>query len=103
MGYRHDQNSNKGECEAEFRIKIPSLGSYEVRFYFPAHSNRASNTPVRIIHAKGEKEILVDQKKKHKHGFILGSFAFKKEARVIVSNRDTDGFVVIDAVQVIKK
>ena len=107
-GYRHDNNSRKGKLNAVFKTKVSSAGEYEVRISWTPHSNRASNVPVLVQDAKGMKKILVDQKLSPNSGgsfHSLGTFHFRKdtEAKVSVGNEGTDGFVVIDAVQLLKK
>ena len=77
---------------------------YDVRLAYTANPNRATNVPVTIRHAKGENVITVDQKKAPAidNAFqSLGKFTFDKEAVVIVSNDKTNGYVVVDAVQVL--
>ena len=59
-----------------------------------------------IISADGEKTVSVDEKKTPElpGGFVsLGTFRFDstKPAAVIVSNKDTKGHVIADAVQVL--
>jgi hypothetical protein len=102
-GYLHDYNAGKGKLKARFTPKLPRAGRYEVRLLFPAGPNRASNTPVVIHHADGEKTIKVDQRKAPRDGkgVLLGTFRFKagKVGWVEVRNEGTKGYVVADAVQ----
>jgi hypothetical protein len=108
QSYSHDGNESKGDQKAVFQADLPSSGSYEVRIAFTALNNRASNVPV-TIHAKGgSKTILVDQRKTPPiDNFLLplGKFDFdaNQPAVVEISNKDTDGHVIIDAVQWIQK
>lgn len=101
-GYRHDENAGQGEKQATFSARLMP-GRYEVRFAYSAGPNRASNVPVVIHHAGGETETTVDQKQSPPIDglFIsLGAFTFGPEPAVIeVSNRGTNGHVVLDAVQ----
>ena len=104
FGYRHDENIKKGELSATFQTKLPKSGKYEVRFSYSAHSNRATNVPVTIRHADGETKVIVNQKKAPKSGamfFSLGSYMFKtgQTYSVTISNTNTNGYVIIDAVQ----
>ena len=103
---RHDGNSDKGKLAARFTLKVPADGEYEVRLAYPASSNRASNVPVTIEHAEGSKVITVNEKLTpvlDKHFTSLGHFPFTaaKPAVVAISNAGTDGFVAVDAVQLL--
>lgn len=103
IGYRHD-----GKASATFHTKLPKPGRYEVRFGYTASNNRASNVPVTVHHVDGEKTIMVNEKKAPPLDglfFSLGEFEFdgKKPASVSVSNKGTDGHLVIDSVQWILK
>jgi hypothetical protein len=105
-GYRHDGNTEKGFQQARFRFTVESSGRYEVRVGYSAHSNRASNVPVSILHAGGRTRVVVNQKKPAKIDRLfqpVGNFEFAadKEYEVEVTNEGTDGFVILDAIQVI--
>lgn len=103
---RHDGNTAKGSLTAVFTIKVPADGNYEVRMAYPASSNRASNVPVMIEHAKGSAAVAVNEKEVptlDKRFVTLGTYSFTagKPAVVTVSNAGTDGFVAVDAVQLL--
>jgi hypothetical protein len=101
-GYQHDGNTGKGGATASFSAELPP-GSYEVRVHYPAEGNRAARVPIHVAHADGVTSVTVNQRDKHAAGtgVKLGTFRFNGTARVIISNRDTDGHVVIDAMQFI--
>jgi hypothetical protein len=103
-GYRHDGDTRDGQAKALFETRLPKPGRYEVRLAYTSHSNRASRVPVTIHHAHGSDTIQVDQRRPPPVDNLflsLGRFAFDaaKPASVAISNRDTDGYVIIDAVQ----
>jgi hypothetical protein len=103
-GYRHDGNAKDGKYSAYFETMLPKTGKYEVRIAYSPNGNRATNVPVLVRFAGGEKVIKVDQQKVPPIDglFIsLGTFEFsaKEPAVVIVSNKEADGYVIIDAVQ----
>lgn len=103
-GYRHDGNVGKGQLKAIFRTDQLESGKYRVRIGYAAWSNRATKVPVRIKHAGGTTEVIVNQQKKPEiNGLLheLGTFAFEKgkAASVTISNQGTDGYVIIDCVQ----
>jgi len=103
-GYLHDNNASKGNRSVEFKTTLKKTGTYEVRISYTPNANRATNVPVTIEHANGSTTVKVNQKKPPpiKGMWVsLGKFEFRanKPARVIVSNKDTDGHVIVDAVQ----
>ncbi len=104
-GYRHDGNANKGQSSARFRVTVPRAGLYEVRFGFTTSANRATNVPVTIESADGSATRHVSQRSANSESrFVsLGKFHFEptKPAVILVSNAGTDGYVVVDAVQLI--
>ncbi len=106
-GYRHDRNEGKGEKTAAFIVELKEAGKYDVRITYPANTNRASNVPVTIHHRGGQTTVKVNQKvnDSEEFGFIsLGVFEFEKGAtKVVISNKDTNGHVTVDAVQWLKK
>ena len=69
-----------------------------------ANANRATNVPVTIVHAPAVTTVKVNQRKPptiDKLFISLGTFCFAKGTRgyVDISNKDVDGYVIIDAVQ----
>lgn len=103
--YIHDANELKGELIAAYRPKALPAGKYEVRVSYSPNPNRATNVPVSIRHVGGETVVRVNQKKKPDHdgAFVsVGVYAFAENAaEVTLSNADTDGHMVADAVQFI--
>ena len=106
-GYHQDKNEGKGEKTATFIAELKEAGQYEVRITYPESGNRASNVPVAIHHQGGETVVKVNQKENDSKdfGFIsLGVFEFKKgAAKVVISNKGTKGYVIVDAVQWLKE
>jgi len=103
-GYRHDGDAGKGALSARFEAKL-ERGRYEVRLAYTAHPNRASNVPVRVVHAGGSTDARVDQRRQPPVDGLtasLGEFDFDDTAAVVVSNTGTDGHVIIDAVQFVR-
>ena len=102
--YIHDANKGKGDKTVSFIPKLPSDGEYEVRFAYSDGNGRASNAPVTVFSAGGEKTITVDMRKTPplEGRFIsLGTYRFEvnEQGFVLVSNEGTDGFLTADAVQ----
>jgi hypothetical protein len=103
----HDNNEAKGTKQARFELKVPEAGRYEVRFAYTSSNNRASQVPVTIEHADGSEQATVNEKavpKLSEHFVSLGTFRFTpdKPAGVVVSTTGTDGYVAVDAVQLLK-
>jgi hypothetical protein len=107
-GYAHDGNEGKGDQKARFVAELPKAGKYRVAIAYTAMNNRASNVPVTVHSADGDKTIVVNQKKKPAVDGVLqvlGTFRFEagKEGYVEFSNAGTNGNVIIDAVQWLAK
>jgi len=103
-GYLHDGNTGKGEKAIVFSANIPITGTYEARLAYAEAANRSTQTPVTVSHSKGETTVIVDQTKppsEYGRFHILGRFEFeeRQESNVRISNLNTDGYVVADAVQ----
>jgi len=74
---------------------------------YPANANRASNISITVEHVGGKTIVNVGQKvvpPNDGQTLTLGKFRFdaSKPARVTIGCKDTDGYVVIDAVQWIR-
>ncbi len=103
-GYRHDGNANKGEQSARFRVKVPKAGRYEIRIAWTANGNRATNVPVTVQHQGGTTTVKVNQQMKPNHGMFgtVGTFDFQSgENTIAITNADTNGYVIVDAVQLV--
>lgn len=106
-GYLHDGNLAKGERAAVFRPEIREAGAYEIFLLYPPQANRATNVPVSIAPEGGETlTVKVNQKKAGAmNETSLGVFALRsgKSVTVTISNAGTDGHVIVDGVQLLKK
>jgi hypothetical protein len=103
-GYIHDGNSNKGAASVTWTPVIKEAGSYDVIMHFPPNPNRATNVPVTISRRGGEPRIVIVNEKKGAGSQSLGVFDFGKGETVTisVSNKETDGYVVVDGVQLLR-
>ncbi len=102
QGYRHDVNKNKGDSTMTFTAALPASGRYEVRLAYSHLANRAEQVPVTVHHRDGTQTVVVNQRKKAEIKGCwtsLGHFDFDEQARVVVSNEGTKGYVLADAVQ----
>ena len=107
-GYRHDGAAKDGRATARYEAKLPSQGRYEVLISWPPHSNRSSKVSVEIVSAEGRTVVTIDQKQapgSESQFRSLGTYNFTadQKAAVTVSNAQSDGYVVIDAVQWLRK
>lgn len=105
--YLHDEDSRDGMSKARFEIKLPKSGRYEVRFGYTPNGNRATNVPVTVHSKAGEKVVRVNERNKPPIDGLfvsLGEFEFdaSEPAVIEVSNTKTDGYTVIDAVQLVE-
>ena len=105
-GYIHDDQQDRGQKRVVFTTQVPEDGEYEVRFAFPGSRGRATNVPVLITHADGETSLLVNQSKQAPILTMLkplGQFRFTKDqtVRIEISNKDANGYVIVDAIQII--
>ena len=102
--YSHESTSRDGKAAARFETKIPKAGRYEVRFAYTPNSNRSSKVKIKLIHASGEADHTINQKKIPPLDGVfisLGEYDFTPDqtAVVEVNNANADGYVIIDAVQ----
>ena len=99
----YDQRSKNGPSTLTFDPELPKSGLYEVRLAYVAHSNRATNTPITILHAAGEETIQINQQKEppiEGRFLSLGTYHFEAGGAgfVLVSNEATNGAVSVDGV-----
>jgi len=107
VGYIHDGNEKKGEKTAKFTISVATAGTYDIRLAYSALGNRATNVPVTIAAGNETKTVKVNERKAPPiEGRFVSLGKFKLEANskavVTVSNKETDGHVIVDAVQMVE-
>ena len=105
-GYLHDDRSGKGDKSATFTPRLPRAGEYEVFLSYTTGATRATDVPVTVRHAGGEKTIVVNQRETPKLDGLfrsLGKFSFEAGTKgsVVISNRGTTGHVIVDGVRFI--
>jgi len=104
-GYVHDGNVNKGRCSLAFTPDISAAGDYEINLLAPPASNRATSVPVTVSIQGGPTKIVKVNERDERSGGVLPLGKFKlqqgKLTTVTISNKDTDGFVVADGVQLV--
>ena len=84
-----------------FTPTIPAAGDYELALVFTSNPNRASNVPV-TVQVLGETKVLKINQRTGNGVASLGRFQLPagRECSVTVANTGTDGFVVVDGLQV---
>jgi hypothetical protein len=104
-GYVHDGNTEKGKKTLTWSAEIPEAGEYEIIFHFPPNANRATNVPVTVEIEGKATEIKVNERQTGEGAVSLGKFALPKGKGTVIrlSNAGTDGYVVADGVQFLKK
>ena len=105
-GYRHDDQRADGESVAIFRFTAPKSGQYKLAMAYSAHETRASNVPVIVMSGGRTVELKVDQTEPLPVGDcfrVIGTIELEgnSESMITVSNAGTDGFVILDALQLV--
>ncbi len=103
-GYIHDGNTDKGRVAIKFTPNLPADGEYEIFLIAPSNPNRATNVPVMIESKSFEKKsIIVDLRAEEERFFhSVGRFRLPKgTVTVTILNRETDGYVVVDGIQLL--
>ena len=103
-GYLHDNNTGKGRKSLRFRPGLTAAGSYEIRIAYVAYKNRATNTPITVHAAGGAQTLRINQREKPPLDGLfrsLGEFRLDRQSTVVVSTDQTDGYVVVDALQLL--
>lgn len=103
-GYLHDGNADKGAKTLSFHPGVLRAGRYDVRLGYVPSSNRATKVGITIFHADGENTVFINQQETPPiEGRLvsLGQFRFEGNGHgyVLVSNEESSGHVIADAVQ----
>ena len=94
-----------GKNEAEFTLKVPTSGKYELRVFWVGHPNRASNV-VAVLNREGQKPVAfkLNQKENAEGGAnSLGRFDFSADGAhsLVIKADGANGNVHADAVQLV--
>lgn len=106
VGYVHDDKLGDGKSQAVFRYRAEKSGEYELSMAYSAHETRAKNVTVTVTSGIHEKRIMVDQTLPVPAGTLfraVGKVQLEAgvESMIMVSNSETDGFVIVDAVRLL--
>lgn len=107
IGYRHDEDSAKGQMQLVFRPEIPEPGRYRIGLAYSPHPTRAANVPVTISVGDQQTVFHVDQRLPLDAGSpfrVIGEIDLPagQPTTITLSNAGTSGFVICDAVQLLK-
>ena len=105
-GYLHDDKRGDGESSAVFRVQVPQSGRYDLRMAYSAHETRATKVPLTIQNGEKTVELLVDQTQPLPAGEAfrsIGKLDLQKGLKTTLTlrNAGTDGFVILDALQLL--
>ncbi|WP_018970412.1 FAD-dependent oxidoreductase [Rubritalea marina] len=103
---KHDYKQ-RGESLATFRLKVPQQGTYALLMAYSPHASRATRVPVTLVQGAREHRFFVDQTLPMPDGKVFRKIAevaleSNELIDVTVSNKDLDGYVIVDAFQFIQ-
>ena len=106
-GYVHDDKRADGQSTATFRLKVPKTAKYDLRLAYSAHETRATKVPITVGNGKMKVELLADQTKPLPKDSLFRSvgtvtLSSEEETTITLSNQGTDGFVILDAIQLVE-
>jgi hypothetical protein len=106
-GYLHDDKRGDGESSATFSATAPHSGRYNLRIAYSAHKTRAKAVPIAIISGIHRYNVQFDETVPLAPGDAFRSAGIfelsgDQATTITLSNQDTDGFVIVDAVQLVE-
>lgn len=104
--YVHDEAKGDATSAATFQVKVPKSGKYEVRMAYSAHPTRAKQVPVTFINGSETFALSVDQTAPLPSGEAFRkigtvNLTADQPTTIVIRNKDTDGFVILDAIQLL--
>jgi len=105
-GKRGSKVRGDGTAVATFRFKALRAGKYRLLMAYSAHETRARNVPVSVVSGSHAEEFPVDQTQSAPDGKLfrqIGDVQLEEgiETVITISNTGTDGFVIVDALQLL--
>lgn len=104
-GYLHDNDRRDSSCLATFSADLKP-GTYDVQVAYVPNPNRATKVPVRVTSGGEVHRFTINQRKKPmgSSGFhTLDTIELSGPTEILISNRETNGHVIIDAVRFVKR
>ena len=107
-GYLHDEKRGNGQDSAVFKFKATASGHHDLRMAYSAHETRATNLPVEIQCGGKSTKLTVDQTKPIPAGEVFRSIGKVElqanvETTITIRNTGTNGFVIVDALQILEE
>lgn len=104
--YLHDNQERDQEMQVRFKVAIKESGRYEIRLSYSPHPNRATNVRVTIETSDELQTASVNQRLSPPIDGLWITVAtidarVGQTVTITVSNRHADGYVIVDAVQVL--
>ena len=95
-----------GKSTATFRFQVPKSGRYQLLMAYSAHETRAKNVPLSISSGAHYKTTMVDQTVPLPDDAVFRPVVIvdldaNVESVIEVTNRETAGFVILDALQLL--
>ncbi|MAX37774.1 FAD-dependent oxidoreductase [Gimesia sp.] len=105
-GYLHDEKRGDGKAMAVFRFKAPQSGRYQILLAYSAHETRAKNVPLTVSSGTEKTTLVVDQTKALPQGKQFRPLGIvdlegNTETTITMTNDKTNGFVILDALQLL--
>lgn len=105
-GEKDPASKGDGKSAATFRFKVPKSGEYQLSIAYSAHVTRATDVPVIVASGSQMKEFTVDQTQplsRGQHFKFVGNVHLESgvETIITINNRQTVGFVIVDALQLL--
>ena len=97
-----------GQSSATFHVQVPASGTYQLLMAYSADETRANKVPVLVTSASNQQAFTVDQTRPLLSGqlfSLIGKVQLEGEVETVItiSNNDTIGFVIVDALQLLRK
>ena len=105
-GAKDSKPQGDGKATATFRFKAPESSRYQLLMAYSAHETRAPNVPVTVSSGTYRKNIVVDQTVPLPDGkpfrpIDTVDLQAGTETVIEITNADTVGFVILDALQLL--
>jgi len=105
-GEKDSKTKGDGKATATFRFKVPKSGRYQLLMAYSAHPSRAKNVPVTVSSGGSRKTFVVDQTRPLPSGRVfrpVGTVDLRADVETViqVTNADTIGFVILDALRLL--
>lgn len=106
--YIHDGHTEKSEKSVTWTFKAPGSGRFQLRLSYSANPNRATNVPVQIKAGGESKTVVINQQNEPEIDDLfqpIDVLLLKKDdvVEIMISNTDTNGHVIADAVQLLEE